>query len=63
MSRVDSPADVQWARALMSVIAGLVLTCGILHPGISTPGVGMLPAEVRALAVLPCLVMYVVRGE
>jgi len=63
MSRVDSPADVQWARAFTAVVAGLVLASGILHPGASRAGAGLLPAEVRVLAALPCLVMYVVRGE
>ena len=63
MSCVDSPADVQWTRAFASVVAGLILACGILHPGASRAGAGLLPAEVRVLAALPCLVMYVVRGE
>lgn len=63
ISRTDAPADVQWARALTAVIVGLILACGILRSGVSTPGAGMLPAEVRALAALPCLLMYVVRGE
>jgi len=63
MGRMDAPADVQWARALTSVIVGLLLACGILRPGAWTPGAGMLPSELRALAAFPCLVMYVVRGD
>lgn len=63
MSRVDAPADVQWTRAFVAVIAGVVLAFAALHPAMPMPGAGTLPAELRALAALPCLVMQIARGE
>ena len=62
MGRVDTPADVQWTRALTAVVAGIVLASGMLRPVVQLPGAGALPPELRRLAAIPCLVMNFVRG-
>jgi len=62
MGGVDAPADVQWARALTAVVAGLLLACGTLGPVVSVPGASKLQHELRSLSAIPCQVMNIIRG-
>ncbi len=64
VGRSDSPADVQWARAVAAVIVGAVLGCAMVRPAALLPGAATaMPAELRALVAFPCIVMCIVRGE
>ena len=59
MSRVDAPADVQWTRAFVAVIAGVVLAFAALHPAIHA-----VPDPSRELRALTArLRMQIARGE
>ena len=63
MSRNETPADVQLARALIAVVLGLVFALGMLRPIVDVPSVRTLPPELRALAGVPCLVIRIFTGD
>ena len=48
MSRNETPADVQLARALIAVVLGLVFALGMLRPVVDVPSVRAAPAAACA---------------
>ena len=57
MGRDSAPADVQWMRAFIAVVIGLVFAFCVLEPICSSPSVRTLLPELRVLAGVPSLVI------
>lgn len=57
MSRDDSPADAQLARAFIAVALGMMLALWVLRPLCTDPSVRTALPELRALAGIPTLVI------
>jgi len=63
MSRDETAADVQLARALIAAVLGLVFALGVLRPAAEAPSVRTLLPELRAVAGVPCLVIRIFTGD
>jgi hypothetical protein len=63
VSRDETPADLQLARALIAVVLGLVFALSALRPAVDAPSVRTLLPELRAVAGVPCLVIRIFTGD
>jgi hypothetical protein len=63
VGRGDSPADVQWARALGAVVLGLLLAGVAMREVICTPNLRTVAPEFRALSGVPSLVIRTFTGD
>ncbi|HEY7740642.1 MAG TPA: hypothetical protein VIB01_08525 [Steroidobacteraceae bacterium] len=63
VGRVDSPADVQWARALTAVVLGLLLAGAAMSDVVCAPNLRTVAPEFRALSGIPSLVIRTLTGD
>jgi hypothetical protein len=63
VGRDEQPADMQWARALAAAVLGLLLAGAATHRVIEGSNPRTVPAELRAAAGLPCLVIRIFSGD
>lgn len=59
----QSPADVQWARALAAVVLGFLLAGAAMRDVVCAPDLRTVAPEFRALAGVPSLVIRTLTGD
>lgn len=63
MGREESPADVQWARALGAVVLGLLLAGAAMRDVVCGTNLRTVAPEFRALSGVPSLVIRTFTGD
>jgi len=63
VGRKESPADVQWARALTAVVLGFLLAGAAMREVVCAPNPRTIAPEFRVLSGVPSLVIRALTGE
>lgn len=63
VDREESPADVQWARALTAVVLGFLLAGAVMRDVVCTPNLRTVAPEFRVLSGVPSLVIRTLTGD